>query len=103
MTSPLNTHKPFCDMGLWESIHVLIIGQLPNGTKIDPDTVKSSLYRLVPMAEDSCTLNKGVLDDMRTLNDKEGIQEWLIKINAQKELIRKAKEILCSPPVSHAE
>ena len=87
------TFKKFGEMTLWEIADVLILGMMPDGTKIKPETVKDSLYRVVPMMMECAHKDREVLNKF-PLKDDQIKREWEKKVIKQESLIAKAKKIL---------
>lgn len=73
----LNIHdrpKHFCELTLEEITDVLLKLELPDGTKIDPNTAKSSLFRTTPMLKNKLYHYKDVFQYLSENDKKSG--EW---------------------------
>lgn len=91
--------KTFGELGLFEIAEALIAQKMPDGTKIDPETVKESLYRVIPMVKDNLLKDKQALclfteSDIKNLDPS--YVGWQKHISYLQDLVDKGEAIIRS-------
>jgi len=92
-------NKRFSELTMIEMAEALIALKMPDGTKIEADTAKQSLARLIPILKHRISGDNDCLKNFteQQITKDVFLLDWAVEIQRAINLIKKGEEVLAQP------